>query len=105
MTGRRPSGERRRVVVPAAPSKREVLAAFGTALGFPDYYGANLDALNDCLQDLASELANGEGRPLEIEWRVSQAFRATPAFAAVEGILADAVGASEDALTVRVVDA
>jgi RNAse (barnase) inhibitor barstar len=93
------------VVVPAAPSKGEVLAAFGTALGFPGYYGANLDALNDCLQDLAAELANGEASPLEVEWRVHPAFRATPAFAAVEGILADAVGASEDALRVRVVDA
>ena len=101
----RSPGEHRRVVVPAAASKREVLVAFGAALGFPDYYGQNLDALNDCLQDLASELANGEGAPLEVEWRVHPAFRATAPFAAVEGLLADAVGASEDTLTVRVVDA
>ena len=32
--------------------KREVLAAIGEALAFPDYYGRNLDALNDCLGDL-----------------------------------------------------
>jgi RNAse (barnase) inhibitor barstar len=31
---------------------REVLTAIGEALGFPDYYGRNLDALNDCLGDL-----------------------------------------------------
>lgn len=31
---------------------REVLTAIGEALGFPDYYGRNLDALNDCLADL-----------------------------------------------------
>ena len=104
MTAHSSGPGRRRVVVPAAASKREVLVAFGTALGFPDYYGANLDALNDCLQDLASELANGEAAALEIEWRVHPAFRATAAFEAVEGILADAAGASGDALTVRVVE-
>jgi len=32
---------------------REVLTAIGEALGFPDYYGRNLDALWDCLTDLA----------------------------------------------------
>ena len=31
-----------------------------TQLGFPDYYGANLDALNDCLSDL--EFAKTGGR-------------------------------------------
>ncbi|MBM7515348.1 barstar family protein [Nocardioides nitrophenolicus] len=29
-----------------------VLRAIGGALAFPDHYGANLDALNDCLRDL-----------------------------------------------------
>ena len=29
-----------------------VLRAIGDALSFPDHYGANLDALNDCLRDL-----------------------------------------------------
>ncbi|MDT0201234.1 barstar family protein [Nocardioides sp. AE5] len=32
--------------------KRAVLAALGEALGFPAYYGRNLDALADCLADL-----------------------------------------------------
>lgn len=33
--------------------KRSVLAAFGPALDFPEWYGANLDALVDCLRDLS----------------------------------------------------
>lgn len=33
-------------------SKAEVLAAVGDALGFPDYYGRNFDALADCLDDI-----------------------------------------------------
>lgn len=32
-------------------TKAEVLEAFGEALGFPDTYGHNLDALRDCLGD------------------------------------------------------
>jgi len=31
---------------------REAVAAVGDELGFPDYYGKNLDALNDSLSDL-----------------------------------------------------
>jgi RNAse (barnase) inhibitor barstar len=34
--------------------RKAVLAAIGRALGFPDWYGANLDALFDCLTDLAA---------------------------------------------------
>ncbi|GAA3521408.1 barstar family protein [Nocardioides daeguensis] len=33
-------------------TRAEVLRAIGSALAFPDHYGANLDALNDCLRDL-----------------------------------------------------
>lgn len=33
--------------------KTAVLTAIGRALGFPQWYGANLDALYDCLTDLA----------------------------------------------------
>lgn len=35
-----------------AQAKAEFLAAVGETLGFPDHYGANLDALHDCLSDL-----------------------------------------------------
>ncbi len=33
--------------------RRSVLMAIGRAFAFPDWYGANLDALYDCLTDLA----------------------------------------------------
>ena len=33
-------------------TEAEFLARIGDTLGFPDYYGANLDALGDCLNDL-----------------------------------------------------
>ncbi len=38
----------------ACRNKNGVLAAIGTALEFPAYYGANFDALADCLADLAA---------------------------------------------------
>lgn len=40
--------------------KREVLGRIGDALGFPDYFGRNLDALADCLADLRE--------PVALEW-------------------------------------
>nr|WP_240044321.1 barstar family protein [Nocardioides albidus] len=33
-------------------TRAEALRAIGRALDFPEHYGANLDALNDCLRDL-----------------------------------------------------
>lgn len=36
----------------ALDARADVLRALGDALAFPDHYGANLDALNDCLRDL-----------------------------------------------------
>lgn len=35
-------------------TKAEFLATVGTALGFPDYYGQNFDALADCLHDIGA---------------------------------------------------
>lgn len=39
--------------------KEAVLAAIGTALGFPDWFGQNWDALTDCLTDLSWSQAPG----------------------------------------------
>lgn len=36
----------------AAATRKAVLAKIGRALDFPQWYGANLDALYDCLTDL-----------------------------------------------------
>ena len=36
-----------------------VLEALGHGLGFPEWYGANLDALNDCLTDFSWNEAPG----------------------------------------------
>ena len=35
-------------------TKAEFLSAVGEALGFPDYYGHNFDALADCLHDIGA---------------------------------------------------
>lgn len=37
----------------------KILSALGHALHFPDWYGANLDALNDCLTDFSWREAPG----------------------------------------------
>lgn len=40
----------------AAPrTEREFFAAIGTALDFPDYFGHNLDALNDSMRDVVRQ--------------------------------------------------
>ena len=39
-----------------ATTKAEVLTALGRALGFPETYGENLDALEDCLRDVARDV-------------------------------------------------
>ena len=46
------SAEARTVTVRLGGSLDEALSALGSALGFPDHYGNNLDALADCLTDL-----------------------------------------------------
>jgi hypothetical protein len=39
-----------------AGTKAEFLAAVGEALGFPEWYGQNFDALADCLHDLGGSV-------------------------------------------------
>jgi RNAse (barnase) inhibitor barstar len=43
----------------ACADRRSVLQAIGQAFAFPGWYGANLDALYDCLTDLAAPGAPG----------------------------------------------
>lgn len=39
---------------PGDSAKAAFLDAIGEALGFPDYYGRNLDALSDCLSEISA---------------------------------------------------
>jgi RNAse (barnase) inhibitor barstar len=50
--------------VPAGADQAESLARFGEVLHFPHWYGHNLDALGDCLHDLAA----GPDVPLLVVW-------------------------------------
>lgn len=52
-------------------TERDMHRAIATALRFPDYYGHNLDALNDCLGDVAcngpyDDVAEGAGLVLSV---------------------------------------
>jgi RNAse (barnase) inhibitor barstar len=40
-------------VDPSLGSKADLLAWFADRLGFPDYFGQNWDAFNDCIRDLS----------------------------------------------------
>jgi len=40
-----------RLAIPKSADSRKVLKQLGAALAFPDWYGANFDALFDCLTD------------------------------------------------------
>lgn len=51
-----PCGE---VDLGSSHSAAAALTTIGRALGFPDWYGANFDALADCLDDYADEPARG----------------------------------------------
>jgi RNAse (barnase) inhibitor barstar len=46
---------------------RGAVSTIGAELGFPSYYGRNLDALNDCLSDLERPTALLVHVPTEID--------------------------------------
>jgi RNAse (barnase) inhibitor barstar len=48
-----------RVNLAKAEDKGQMLAAIAEALGFPDWFGHNFDALADCLADMAWQPAEG----------------------------------------------
>jgi RNAse (barnase) inhibitor barstar len=74
-------------------TKRELLDSFTRTLGFPDYFGHNLDALADCLRDVELQV------PATIVWDHAATFARTDprTHAAVQHILStrlpDGVGA------------
>lgn len=43
----------------AVGTKEELLRRFASALGFPEWFGANWDALEDCLTDMSWRPADG----------------------------------------------
>ncbi|MBS1190711.1 MAG: hypothetical protein H6R10_2503 [Rhodocyclaceae bacterium] len=49
-----------RVVISHSTDSEGVLRQLGLALAFPDWYGANLDALHDCLTDPDWQPASGQ---------------------------------------------
>ncbi len=64
------------------------LSELGTALGFPDWYGHNLDALHDCLTDFSWHEAPG----YILVIRGADALHADPeAFASLNSVFSDAV--------------
>jgi len=81
---------RRSLLVPAADSRKSVLAAFGEALDFPEHYGVNLDALNDSLHDFADAISDDGAKPLTVIWQVPAAFRGDRSFGIICEILQDA---------------
>ncbi|MBI5331821.1 MAG: barstar family protein [Betaproteobacteria bacterium] len=61
--------------------KQALLAAIGEALSFPDYYGANWDALEECLTDLSwragplvLHLAHAEALPEKVRETLEEVF-------------------------------
>ena len=48
-----------RVDLACVRDKNEMLTAIGAALGFPEWFGHNWDALNDCLLDMGWRPAEG----------------------------------------------
>lgn len=73
----------------APATKSGVLAGIGRALGFPRYYGRNLDALWDCLADL--------DRPTALVWAGWEEFALgdPDGWAGVMGVLKDRAADSE----------
>ena len=72
-----------------AHSKRTLLAALARDLELPDYFGANWDALSDCLTDLG--WAPAGGYVLALEGLEGLARSAPRDYASLIDVLADAV--------------
>jgi RNAse (barnase) inhibitor barstar len=77
-------------VVPAGSAKEESLDLFAEVLHFPDWFGRNLDALADCLHDLAEQPVDG-GRTRHLVWDGVAALRAShhEVFEDIAGVLGE----------------
>ena len=82
-------------------SKAKFMTAIAAALSFPDWFGRNLDALQDCVRDL-SWLPAGEHLLI---WRDPDALLGGDAvtFHHVEEILTEADGRAAGAVTLHVI--
>ncbi len=88
------------VVVPAGVDKAQTLTLFADILDFPDYFGRNLDALEECLRAYAA----GRDRATTLIWDGAGGLRTGDprTYAAVVDILDEvAAGARMLDVTVR----
>lgn len=88
-------------LVRAGTDKASVLEGFAEALGLPDWFGLNWDALVDALRGLDTD----EGRRIELVWDHAQALReADPDTYATTLDILEQVADERDDLHLTVVD-
>ncbi|MCE1178760.1 MAG: barstar family protein [Micrococcales bacterium] len=92
-------------LVKGGADKEATLASFADALGFPDYFGHNLDALYDCLGDLADEQAARGSGEWEIVWDDAAELRAADpeTYASILEILGE-VESDHDGLSIAIIE-
>jgi RNAse (barnase) inhibitor barstar len=93
------------LVVPAAADKRGSLERFAEVLRLPDWFGHNLDALADCLHDLAENPPQVGASGRHLVWDgTDELHGADPeAFEGICSVLEDVAG-EHAGFTVTVID-
>ena len=93
------------VVVPGAADKRASLERFAEVLRLPDWFGHNLDALADCLHDLAESPSAEGGTGRHLVWDGTRALHDTDpvAFDGICSVLQE-VADEHDGFTATVID-
>ncbi len=87
-------------IVPAGEDKADSIARFGEVLGFPDWFGHNLDALFDCL---LQRYHRAPGSELVWDGTAGLRERDAAAFDRIRQVLSDAEGECP-ALSVTILD-